>query len=209
MGGATHCGRWPCWYWIISIHAPRGGSDPKKDCAIQSQQYFNPRSPWGERRNMALAKRLLIKFQSTLPVGGATQVFHDTSDIKMISIHAPRGGSDCFSTILTSKVKTFQSTLPVGGATTNLTICQDLFHISIHAPRGGSDGLYLPIWFAPSYFNPRSPWGERLKWYATNVISKDISIHAPRGGSDSGGNPKGNIGKDFNPRSPWGERPEK
>ena len=57
--------------------------------------HFNPRSPWGERLKKAKLTRKIQRFQSTLPVGGAT-----------------------FGTILgTLSMPIFQSTLPVGGAT--------------------------------------------------------------------------------------------
>ena len=34
----------------ISIHAPRGGSDDHLSADWEGRSYFNPRSPWGERR---------------------------------------------------------------------------------------------------------------------------------------------------------------
>ena len=57
---------------IISIHAPRGGSDYTKSAWYAELKNFNPRSPWGERLNT-----------DELTVGEC-----------VISIHAPRGGSD-------------------------------------------------------------------------------------------------------------------
>ena len=123
----------------ISIHAPRGGSDPKDD--FEDGDY--------------------IRFQSTLPVGGATRRELHIGEIAQISIHAPRGGSDFppmhkrFTCIyfnprspwgerrkpLTSPQRKglFQSTLPVGGATRHRCWCHEHPNISIHAPRGGSD----------------------------------------------------------------------
>ena len=56
-----------------------------------------------------------FEFQSTLPVGGATPDMIDTSTEFIISIHAPRGGSD---------VETLETRT-------------DDTEISIHAPRGG------------------------------------------------------------------------
>ena len=78
--------------------------------------YFNPRSPWGERRGGLLDHqgfglfqstlpvggatmhlgytRKAAEFQSTLPVGGATLVVRGVVRPLLISIHAPRGGSD-------------------------------------------------------------------------------------------------------------------
>ncbi len=80
----------------ISIHAPRVGSD-------------------------LTARPLLVpvnKFQSTLPVWGATAPRN---------YHREGGG--------------FQSTLPVWGATTSSSATAACLRISIHAPRVGSDGV--------------------------------------------------------------------
>ena len=59
-------------HFRISIHAPRGGSDPPK--------YFD--------------KLFKLEFQSTLPAGGATADGCLYRALHEISIHAPRGGSD-------------------------------------------------------------------------------------------------------------------
>ena len=56
----------------ISIHAPRGGSDPFWLPHHAADEHFNPRSPWGERPFVLTSKSLSSRFQSTLPVGGAT-----------------------------------------------------------------------------------------------------------------------------------------
>ena len=56
---------------IISIHAPRTGSDQVFPVASPATKHFNPRSPHGERR-MAPAVTFTVS----------------------ISIHAPRTGSD-------------------------------------------------------------------------------------------------------------------
>ena len=57
---------------VISIHAPRGGSDFAILLYLQIKLNFNPRSPRGERH---------------LDINGFVQGLS-------ISIHAPRGGSD-------------------------------------------------------------------------------------------------------------------
>ena len=103
--------------FYISIHAPRGGSDYSRLCAMSIVYHFNPRSPWGERLGVLGLLVWSLRFQSTLPVGGATpdqmaQRRHDA-----ISIHAPRGGSDFVHCTCSYDFKEFQSTLPVGGAT--------------------------------------------------------------------------------------------
>ena len=125
--------------------------------------HFNPRSPHGERRHTARLNMLL----------------------SIISIHAPRTGSDGTAYITNGRA----------------------FSISIHAPRTGSDwadrGDNRRLWD----FNPRSPHGERLSLsqvadksrssfqstlpargatsaVAAGIFTQEISIHAPRTGSD-------------------------
>ena len=102
---------------MISIHAPRGGSD--KQFVQKSGQitYFNPRSPWGERPPSRTTPANLLLFQSTLPVGGATDGRISPETTLGISIHAPRGGSDNQESHFSRVPQIFQSTLPVGGAT--------------------------------------------------------------------------------------------
>ena len=59
---------------LISIHAPRTGSDETAIAKFQNMPNFNPRSPHGERRVAALAGVAIAdRFQSTLPARGATE----------------------------------------------------------------------------------------------------------------------------------------
>ena len=100
----------------ISIHAPRGGSDlynvvivyfvphfnprspwgerPAAEEPEEAPEHFNPRSPWGERQVQQWHGHKADRFQSTLPVGGATSGKYLYKRLMPISIHAPRGGSD-------------------------------------------------------------------------------------------------------------------
>ena len=82
----------------------------------------------------------------------------------MISIHAPRMGSDGHAVPCA-----FQSP-----------------EISIHAPRMGSDPAPSRPAPTPRYFNPRSPDGERPFSGPHYDDHAGISIHAPRMGSDQG-----------------------
>ena len=50
VGGATGDIRKSDVFMMISIHAPRGGSDSAPPANQPKKIYFNPRSPWGERR---------------------------------------------------------------------------------------------------------------------------------------------------------------
>ena len=78
---------------------------------------FNPRSPWGERLQFSGLNFTACRFQSTLPVGGATVSPFSLEIGDSISIHAPRGGSDLSGLMHSIVGLQFQSTLPVGGAT--------------------------------------------------------------------------------------------
>ena len=150
---------------------------------IRRLSHFNPRSPWGERPGNVGKEGDHWKFQSTLPVGGATILLFCSQSYHLISIHAPRGGSDItlikrrktagdfnprspwgerpVDTLAIAMVVTFQSTLPVGGATIDGFTFSGSVRISIHAPRGGSDHFQELPKAKVQHFNPRSPWGER------------------------------------------------
>ena len=146
----------------ISIHAPRVGSDPASHRPGWEHWDFNPRSPCGERPSAAAVIR------------GRGEDFN------------PR--SPC------GERRGFRSPA---------TICG---YISIHAPRVGSDYNMISHVRINIYFNPRSPCGERRHNASNHNYQAPISIHAPRVGSD--GRPHGRVAanSDFNPRSPCGER---
>ena len=63
----------------ISIHAPHARSDDIRAQGCTSAGYFNPRSSCEERRSKMRSCRLILKFQSTLLMRGATSFlcFHD------------------------------------------------------------------------------------------------------------------------------------
>ena len=105
---------------IISIHAPRTGSD---QTALKTGA--DP-----------------VIFQSTLPARGATDGKDYIDADTIISIHAPRTGSDVIKpeTYLYNLV--FQSTLPARGATFYNVCYSSIAVISIHAPRTGSDEMF-------------------------------------------------------------------
>ena len=73
VGGATRLSALLELRAKISIHAPRGGSDLDMYHMEFAAYNFNPRSPWGERLEARQGKQEPKKFQSTLPVGGATR----------------------------------------------------------------------------------------------------------------------------------------
>ena len=193
------------------------------------RHYFNPRSPHGERHVSDDGKIDNLIFQSTLPARGAT-LRHMSFEPRqfLISIHAPRTGSDVPSERCIWIPARFQSTLPARGATLfkgslaptlgisihaprtgsdkDANWLARLVKISIHAPRTGSDLCRFPPTAPHSNFNPRSPHGERPSRCAVRHLRRGISIHAPRTGSDDCGRRARRRAADFNPRSPHGER---
>ncbi len=66
----------------ISIHAPLTGSDQGADLIRCRRNDFNPRSPYGERRPRSSMALQTGKFQSTLPLRGATleQAIQESED---------------------------------------------------------------------------------------------------------------------------------
>ena len=96
--GATYPPQRFILYSMISIHAPRVGSDQGFRIGFLTKRNFNPRSPCGERLSIARGGKGIYQFQSTLPVWGATRC-----------LPRPR-----------RKHPRFQSTLPVWGATAKM-----------------------------------------------------------------------------------------
>ena len=101
---------------VISIHAPLTGSDrgckfrarkwgnfnprspygerPARGCVFLQDVNFNPRSPYGERPETRANAARGSRFQSTLPLRGATPKTPLYRPSPFISIHAPLTGSD-------------------------------------------------------------------------------------------------------------------
>ena len=79
---------------MISIHAPRRGERPTSFAMVANCTPFQSTLPaWGATTRES-AQRLEHLFQSTLPAGGATTDIAIKAIANMISIHAPRMGSD-------------------------------------------------------------------------------------------------------------------
>ena len=183
--GATTIGIPACFQCVISIHAPRAGSDPQKLVYHRLLSYFNPRSPCGERQVLQSALKLTESISIHAPRAGSDVKIGTICSKRLISIHAPRAGSDA-------------GYYP-------FRICP---FISIHAPRAGSDRLAgrkqrttkrfqstLPVRGATR--KPTSRRRRRVKFQST----------LPVRGATAGGFGGSSADGDFNPRSPCGERP--
>ena len=79
----------------ISIHAPREGGDGQDGYCVGNQYGdFNPRPPRGGRRRPNQSRSPIRRFQSTPPARGATSGTAHLTEVRDISIHAPREGGD-------------------------------------------------------------------------------------------------------------------
>ena len=192
---------------MISIHAPRTGSDEMQYVVLDMVRNFNPRSPHGERLNCfrnspcinafqstlpargATAPTPIItsrtQFQSTLPARGATSGYTASNPQRSgISIHAPRTGSDAGTISTKHTAHIFQSTLPARGATARkFARNEGMLYFNPRSPHGERRRGYKAR-HGQTDFNPRSPHGERRDSKSFASRGWNISIHAPRTGSD-------------------------
>ena len=192
----------------ISIHAPREGSDfsaavtavraahfyprsPRGERRhhhrrdLPSHKHFYPRSPRGERRIQPSAPGSAPNFYPRSPRG--ERRFHRGVQrlIVLISIHAPREGSDFGEDIDNCPRNIFLSTLPARGATRPACGSFPAAHRFLSTlPARGATVLLPQRLEGGIYFYPRSPRGERLRKRALSSTARWISIHAPREGSD-------------------------
>ena len=140
--GATRRHRRHIATYTISIHAPRTGSDGADVRRGGQGQHFNPRSPHGERPlTQAIPRRMQRDFNPRSPHGERLRGRDAPTRAVVISIHAPRTGSDGQPRKQMHRACIFQSTLPARGATARC------FALSV----------------IQSNFNPRSPHGERRR----------------------------------------------
>ena len=114
--------------WDISIHAPRAGSDTMAFWPFFVPSIFQSTLPVrGATQKPPVMLKSEAEFQSTLPVRGATNSKGDTCVTIIISIHAPRAGSDYQRRTNKKWKQLFQSTLPVRGATVKIRIFIRIF----------------------------------------------------------------------------------
>ena len=236
----------------ISIHAPRTGSDITYGIFEGTTAHFNPRSPHGERHNYIIALSGAIVFQSTLPARGATYrrfgrlwsannfnprsphgerrwLYGCVALHVVISIHAPRTGSDEQNDQIGGKAMSdFNPRSPHGERRSEVMLIVFLLSISIHAPRTGSDARVTGIACMTADFNPRSPHGERRATagnpgggtiFQSTLPARGATARSalrsccsafqstlPARGATAAMMIRCDASENFNPRSPHGER---
>ena len=97
---------------MISIHAPREGSDIRLTIwqAVGQISIHAPRE--GSDVGVPIVVIVVVRFQSTLPVRGATSLGIFFPKQRFISIHAPREGSDRTAVLLEWSMSYFNPRSP-------------------------------------------------------------------------------------------------
>ena len=133
-------------------------------------------STTGETRNMD-------RFQSTLPVGGATS--KRCANPITTSNFNPRSpwGERLLLETPAATAPLFQSTLPVGGATPEFRGYKAEQEFQSTLPVGGATGVEIET-YRPKVFQSTLPVGGATLYVRRIYSVIHISIHAPRGGSD-------------------------
>ena len=110
---------------IISIHAPRVGSDivARKGFILGEKIFQSTLPAWGATLRGFCFKSRMADFNPRSPRGERPTRYQSQMMALAISIHAPRVGSDCLAARALGR----------------------LAHISIHAPRVGSDALFPAV----------------------------------------------------------------
>ena len=124
---------------LISTHAPRMGSDSKPQESGGDEGYFNPRSPYGERR-------------PGVPLRSVVSI--------LISTHAPRIGSDVQRLHERSRSRDFNPRSPYGERPPDRSKRPDRNYFNPRSPYGERPSPTRPT-TTSSNFNPRSLYGER------------------------------------------------
>ena len=168
--------------WLISIHAPRTGSDAAARMTRQRGANFNPRSPHGER--LPVGSQLAVSYGISIhaPRTGSDPGHGGRAHGAHISIHAPRTGSDSRGPTSSRRWRHFNPRSPHG----------ERRHCQRH-PQQAAD------------FNPRSPHGERRSWGSICAATGHFNPRSPHG-ERRWQHRRSSMRRNFNPRSPHGER---
>ena len=145
---------------MISIHAPRTGSD---------KEYL---------KEYDKSRAISIHAPRTGSDGCASAAgsCHPT-----ISIHAPRTGSDVQRTLLSQIRVKFQSTLPARGATNGASVLLMDSEFQSTLPARGATAVEQRTDLGAGYFNPRSPHGERQRFSNLSGMYKNFNPRSPHG----------------------------
>ena len=130
-------GRQPESHTAFQSTLPARGATRRKRRRGRQFFHFNPRSPHGERLRMP-AERCWIKNFNPRSPHGERLVLNAPLLRRLISIHAPRTGSDQTLDKFRVVAQKFQSTLPARGATIYLQLSVSAYTFQSTLPARGA-----------------------------------------------------------------------
>ena len=142
---------------IVSIHAPREGSDRRSDAAMSTAHAVSIHAPAGERHDCRRIVGNRGMFQSTLPARGATAAPWSSSAIDLSFNPRSRAGSDADPADHVACDNRFNPRSPRGERRTSRLARRYARSVSIHAPREGSDSIPARLATASSQFQSTLP----------------------------------------------------
>ena len=169
----------------ISIHALREESDLLQYQVCCQSAHFNPRSPWGERRDYyEIADYCFWYFNPRSPWGERQLMYNQLDNYHLFQSTLSVRRATPFHSIFSAKITNFNPRSPWGER--HFTNCGRWFRMGFQSTLSvrRATSVKNPYVDALDDFNPRSPWGERL--------NRKMNIYI--------------VIINFNPRSPWGER---
>ena len=213
---------------LISIHAPRVGSDKQTRLPGRAVSYFNPRSPCGERPGSYMQIICGFDFNprspcgerpfQSLPCSAHTSYFNPRSPcgerpaaamaLRQDSDFNPRSpcGERPIALWQIPDNPLFQSTLPVWGATSPYHSHDVPSKFQSTLPVWGVTQVKSMTTMCITFQSTLPVWGATYLLIEVDGVTMLISIHAPRVGSDLSKSVMGFSSLHFNPRSPCGER---
>ncbi len=193
---------------IISIHAPLTGSDAYRYRCEDIPSRFQSTLPLRGATQRHSIGQIADQFQSTLPLRGATFPVHSKRRTgKYFNPRSPYGERPDLQNHWVYRNPDFNPRSPYGERHQVRNSGRPPDQISIHAPLTGSDCREGLSAAAAPVFQSTLPLRGATLGNKSGKDSNLISIHAPLTGSDRVPSPGHAGDRHFNPRSPYGERP--
>ena len=170
---------------------------------LDSNIYFNPRTPRGVRRSSLARPQRPTRFQSTHPSRGATADKATERLRHEISIHAPHAGRDNSTGDVYDNCE-ISIHAPHAGRDNSTGDVYDNCEISIHAPHAGRDVILNPIPQEVALFQSTRPMrGATISLTLRRSAALYFNPRAPCG-RDRWPSPAPTSTENFNPRAPCG-----
>ena len=169
---------------VISIHAPRAGSDGEAPAIEASKTYISIHAPRAGSDDNWRGGLTWVGISIHAPRAGSDgERLPLPLPVKGISIHAPRAGSDKSASFCAVRPVIFQSTLPVRGATDYFVLGRVCGIFQSTLPVRGATCISCQS-STRGRFQSTLPVRGATEIKIITVKQDKISIHAPRAGSD-------------------------